>query len=92
MSSTSGVWLLLGLRPELLEPRWVFNPLRSALIAAYYAVVVMTSYSRTSLSSVAADVMLFMSPLKESMNSFARIAPGGGAWARLLDVSGRTVS
>ena len=52
----------------------------------------MTSCSRTDLLLVAEDAMLSMSPLKEYMNSSAGIAPGGGTWARLLDVSGRTVS
>ena len=36
--------------------------------------------------------MLSMSPLKELINSSAGIAPGGGTWARILVVSGRTVS
>ena len=51
-----------------------------------------TSCSITALTLVAVDAMLSMNLLKELMNSYARIAPGGGTWARLLDVSGHTVS
>ena len=62
------------------------------MVAAYCVVVFLTSCSRTALSLVAADAMLSMSPLKESTNSSAGIAPGGGTWARLMDVAGRIVS
>ena len=62
------------------------------MIVAYCVVVVVTSCYRTALSLVAADAMFSMSPVKELMNSSAGIAPGGGTWARLLDVAGRTVS
>ena len=92
MSSPSGVWSLPRLRPKLLDPRWGLNSCRSVLIAAYCIFVFVTSYSRTSLSLVAEDSMLSMSPLKESINSSARIAPGGGTWAQFLDVAGRTLS
>ena len=95
MSSPSGVWLVLlvlGLRPDLLEPCWGFNSCKSALIAAYCVVVFATSCSRTALSLVAADAMISMSLLKESINSSAGMAPGGVTWARLLDAAGCTVS
>ena len=52
----------------------------------------MTSCSRTSLTLVAANAMLSMSPLKESINSSDRMPPDGGTWAQLLDVAGCTVS
>ena len=52
----------------------------------------MTSCSRTALSLVAADTMLSMILLKESINASAGMAPGGGIWSRLLDVAGCTVS
>ena len=81
MSLPSGVWSLPGLQPKLLEPRWGFNSCRNAFISTYCVVVVVTSCSRTALSLVAAEAMLSMSPLKESMNSSAGIAPGGGNWA-----------
>ena len=48
MSLPSGVWLVLGLRPDLLDPRWGLNYFRSALIAAYCVVVFVTSCSRTA--------------------------------------------
>ena len=85
ISSPSSVWLVLGLRPESLKLRWGLNSCRINLITAYCVVVFVTSCSRTALSLVAADDMLSMSPLKESMNSSDRIAPGGGTWVRLLD-------
>ena len=92
MSSPSAVWTLLGLRPDLLEPRWVFNSCRSAFIVAYCVVLVLKRCSRTSLLLVAADAMLSMSLIKESTKLSAGIAPGGGTWVQLLDVSGRTLS
>ena len=55
-------------------------------------VVLATSCPRTAFSLVAADAMLSMSPLKELINSSARIAPGDGPWAQLLDASGCMVS
>ena len=92
MSSPSSVWLVLGSRPELLEPLWGFNSCRSALIAAYCVVVFVTSCYTTASLLVASDAMLSMSTLKESMNSSAGMAPGDGTWARLLDAAGCTVS
>ena len=86
------VWLLPGLRPELLEPRWGFNSCRSALIAAYCVIMVTTSYSRTALLLFAKEAMLSMSPLKDSMKSSKGIAPGGGTWTRPLFVAGRMAS
>ena len=84
--------MVLRLWLELLKLRWGLNSCRSALIVAYYAVVFVTSCSRTALSLVAADAMLSMSLLKESINYSAVMAPGGGTWARLLDAADCTVS
>ena len=83
MSSPSGgvCLMLVELRPELLEPRWVFNSCRSILIAVYYVFVSATSCPRTALLLVAADAMLSTSLLKEFMNESAGMAPGGGTWA-----------
>ena len=81
-----------GLRSELLEPCWGFNSYRSILVAVYCVVVVVTSCSKTALSLVAADAMLYMSPLEESMKSSSGIVPGVGIWARPLVVSGCTGS
>ena len=86
------VLLVLVLRPDLLEPRWGFNSCRSAFIEVYCVVVFTTSCYRTALSLVTADTMLSMSPLKESINSSARMASGGGTWARLVGAAGCTVS
>ena len=61
------------------------------MITAYYVVIFVTSCSKTALSLVAADAMLSMSPLKESIKSSAGMAPGGGTWARLMDAAGWTV-
>ena len=93
LSPSGGVWLVsLEFRPELLEPRWVFNSYRSIFIAVYCVVVLATSCSRTALSLVAADAMLSMSPLKESMNASAGMTTGGGTWAWIHDAPGCTVS
>ena len=59
---------------------------------AYCVVVVVTSCYRTALSLVAADAMLSTSPLKDSMNSSAGIAPGRGTWAPPLVVAVRMAS
>ena len=84
--------MVMRLWLELLKLRWGLNSCRSALIVEYYVVVFVTRFSRTALSLVAADAMLSMSPLKESINSSAVMAPGGGTWARLLDAADFTVS
>ena len=86
MLSPSDVWPVLGLQTELLEPRWGLNSCRSAWVAASCVVVFVTSSSRTALSLVAADAMLSMIPLKESMNSSSGMAPGGGTVSMLCNI------
>ena len=54
--------------------------------------MIVTSCSRTALSLVAADAMLSMSFLKDSMKLSAGIAPGGGTWVTPLIVDGCTPS
>ena len=84
--------MLLGLRSEVLEPRWGFISCSTTLIAAYCVVVVVTRCLRTALSLVAADTMLSMSLLNDSMNPSVGIAPGGGSWKRTLIVVGQKAS
>ena len=44
------------------------------------------------MSLVAADAMLSMSPLNDSMKTSAGIAPGGGSWKQTLFVVGKKAS